>query len=377
LKFHFVWQCFKNWLCCEYYPIKCENFLFCDIIMIGVSYYKWGGYGVQENQKVYDITIIGGGPAGLFTAFYGGMRQASVKIIESLPQLGGQLSALYPEKYIYDVAGFPKIRAQELINNLKEQMRKFDPIVALEQSVEKLEKQEDGTFKLTTNKEVHYSKTIIITAGNGAFQPRRLELDSAAQYEQKNLYYFIEDLNQFAGQKVVVFGGGDSAVDWALMLEPIAEKVSIVHRRDKFRAHEHSVENLHNSKVDVKTPYVPAELIGDESGIKQVVLETVNGEDKVTLDVDAVICNYGFVSSLGPIKEWGLDIEKNSIVVNSKMETNIPGIYAAGDICTYDGKVKLIACGFGEAPTAVNNAKAFIDPKAKIQPLHSSSMFNK
>jgi thioredoxin reductase len=343
----------------------------------GVSYYKLGGYGVQENQKVYDITIIGGGPTGLFTAFYGGMRQASVKIIESLPQLGGQLSALYPEKYIYDVAGFPKIRAQELINNLKEQMRKFEPTVALEQSVEKLEKQEDGTFKLTTNKEVHYSKTIIITAGNGAFQPRRLELESAAQYERKNLYYFIEDLNQFAGQKVVVFGGGDSAVDWALMLEPIAEKVSIVHRRDKFRAHEHSVENLYNSKVDVKTPYVPAELIGDESGIKQVVLETVNGEEKVTLDVDAVICNYGFVSSLGPIKEWGLDIEKNSIVVNSKMETNIPGIYAAGDICTYDGKVKLIACGFGEAPTAVNNAKAFIDPKAKIQPLHSSSMFNK
>jgi thioredoxin reductase (NADPH) len=332
---------------------------------------------VQENQKVYDITIIGGGPVGLFTAFYGGMRQASVKIIESLPQLGGQLSALYPEKYIYDVAGFPKIRAQELINNLKAQMAKFEPTVALEQSVEKLEKLEDGTFKLKTNNEVHFSKTVIITAGNGAFQPRRLELECTAQYEKKNLYYFIEDLNQFAGQKVVVFGGGDSAVDWALMLEPIAEKVTIVHRRDKFRAHEHSVENLYNSNVDVKAPYVPAKLIGDESGIKQVVLEGANGEDQKTIDVDAVICNYGFVSSLGPIKEWGLDIEKNSIIVNSKMETNIPGIYAAGDICTYDGKVKLIACGFGEAPTAVNNAKAYIDPKAKIQPLHSSSMFNK
>ncbi|MGG3468090.1 NAD(P)/FAD-dependent oxidoreductase [Neobacillus pocheonensis] len=332
---------------------------------------------MQENQKVYDITIIGGGPVGLFTAFYGGMRQTSVKIIESLPQLGGQLSALYPEKYIYDVAGFPKVRAQELINNLKEQMAKFEPSVALEQSVEKLEKQEDGTFKLTTNKEVYFSKTVIITAGNGAFQPRRLELASAVQYEKKNLYYFIDDLNQFAGQKVVVFGGGDSAVDWALMLEPIAEKVTIVHRRDKFRAHEHSVENLYNSKVDVKTPYVPAELIGAEDGIKQVVLESANGEGKETIDVDAVICNYGFVSSLGPIKEWGLEISKNSIVVNSKMETNIPGIYAAGDICTYDGKVKLIACGFGEAPTAVNNAKSFIDPKAKVQPLHSSSMFDK
>ena len=332
---------------------------------------------MQEDQLVYDITIIGGGPVGLFTAFYGGMRQATVKIIESLPQLGGQLSALYPEKYIYDVAGFPKIRAQELINNLKEQMAKFEPVVALEQSVEKLEKLEDGTFKLTTNSEVHYSKTIIITAGNGAFQPRRLELESAVQYERKNLFYFIEDLNKFAGQKVVVFGGGDSAVDWALMLEPIAQQVTIVHRRDKFRAHEHSVENLYTSKVDVKTPYLPLELIGDESGIKQVVLKGANGEGKVTIDVDAVICNYGFVSSLGPIKEWGLHIEKNTILVNSKMETNVPGIYAAGDICQYEGKVKLIACGFGEAPTAVNNAKSYIDPKAKVQPMHSSSMFNK
>lgn len=335
-----------------------------------------GGFRMKEDQIVYDITIIGGGPVGLFTAFYGGMRQASVKIIESLPQLGGQLSALYPEKFIYDIAGFPKVRAQELVNNLKEQMSKFDKAICLEQAVEKIEKQEDGSFKLTTNKEVHYSKTVIITAGNGAFQPRRLELENSTQYEGKNLHYFIDDLNQFAGQKIVVFGGGDSAVDWALMLEPIAEKVTIVHRRDKFRAHEHSVENLQNSKVDIKTPYIPSDLIADESGnISQVVLENVNDKAKEAVDVDAVICNYGFVSSLGPIKEWGLTIEKNSIVVNSKMETNIPGIYAAGDICTYEGKVKLIACGFGEAPTAVNNAKTYIDPKAKAQPMHSSSMF--
>lgn len=330
---------------------------------------------MKEDQKIYDITIIGGGPIGIFTAFYGGMRQASVKIIESLPQLGGQLSALYPEKYIYDVAGFPKVRAQELINNLKEQMGKFDQAVALEQSVEKVEKVEDGIFKLTTNKEIHYSKTIIITAGNGAFQPRRLELDNASLYEGKNLHYFIDDLNKFAGQKVVVFGGGDSAVDWALMLEPIAEQVTIVHRRDKFRAHEHSVENLEKSKVNIKTPYVPAEIVGDNEGIKQVMIKDVNDGTIEAIDVDAVICNFGFVSSLGPIKEWGLEIEKNSIVVNTKQETNIPGIYAAGDICTYDGKVKLIAAGFGEAPTAVNNAKTHIDPKAKAQPLHSSSMF--
>lgn len=328
---------------------------------------------MREDTKVYDITIIGGGPVGLFTAFYGGMRQASVKIIESLPQLGGQLSALYPEKYIYDVAGFPKIRAQELVDNLKEQMAKFDQTVCLEQAVESVEKQADGIFKLVTNKEIHYSKTVIITAGNGAFQPRKLELESAAQFENANLHYFIDDLNQFAGKRVAVLGG-DSAVDWALMLEPIAKEVSIIHRRDKFRAHEHSVENLRNSKVNVLTPFVPTELIGSER-IEQIVIEEVKGERKEIIDVDDVIVNFGFVSSLGPIKNWGLEIEKNSIVVKSTMETNIEGFYAAGDICTYEGKVKLIASGFGEAPTAVNNAKAYMDPKARVQPLHSTSMF--
>ncbi|WKU24071.1 NAD(P)/FAD-dependent oxidoreductase [Priestia megaterium] len=330
---------------------------------------------MKEDKQVYDITIIGGGPTGLFTAFYGGMRQASVKIIESLPQLGGQLSALYPEKYIYDVAGFPKVRAQELVNNLKEQMDQFKPAVALEQAVEKVEKQADGVFRLTTNSEVHYSKTIIITAGNGAFKPRKIELENAEQFEQTNLHYFVDDMNKFKGRKVLVCGGGDSAVDWSLMLEPIAEKVTLTHRRDKFRAHEHSVKNLHNSSVDIKTPYVPVEFIGDDR-ITQVVLENTKGEEKTVVDVDDVIVNFGFVSSLGPIKEWDLDLEKNAIVVNSKQETNIPGIYAAGDVCTYDGKVKLIVAGFGEGPTAVNNAKAYIDPKARLQPMHSTSMFS-
>ena len=331
---------------------------------------------MKEDQKVYDITIIGGGPTGLFTAFYGGMRKASVKIIESLPQLGGQLSTLYPEKYIYDVAGFPKVKAQDLVNNLKEQMTQFEPTVCLEQAVENVEKQADGVFKLTTDKEVHYTKTIIITAGNGAFQPRRLDLEGASTYEGKNMHYFIDDLKYFTGKKVVICGGGDSAVDWALMLEPIAEKVTLVHRRDKFRAHEHSVEELHKSSVEIKTPFVPTEVIGDEEKMKQLVLEEVRGDAKEALDLDELIVNFGFVSSLGPIKDWGLDIEKNSIVVNSKMETNIPGIYAAGDVSTYDGKVKLIASGFGEAPTAVNNAKAYFDPDARVQPLHSTSLFS-
>ena len=332
---------------------------------------------MREDTNVYDITIIGGGPIGLFTAFYGGMRNATVKIIESLPQLGGQLTALYPEKYIYDIAGFPKVRARDLIENLLEQNKRFKQTVCLEQSVEKLERMEDGIIKLTTNKEIHYSKTVIITAGNGAFQPRRLKLENAEKYEGKNLHYFVDNMEHFKGKKVVILGGGDSAVDWPLMLEPNASHVTIVHRRDQFRAHQHSVKQLKNSSVDTKTPYVPAELIGDDEKIRRVVIQKTKGEETETLDTDEVIVNYGFVSSLGPIKEWGLNIEKNSIVVNSKMETNIPGVYAAGDICTYEGKVKLIATGFGEAPIAVSNAKKYIDPKARIQPVHSTSLFDK
>lgn len=328
-----------------------------------------------QEKEMYDITVIGGGPVGLFTAFYGGMRQAKVKIIDSLPELGGQLTALYPEKYIYDVPGFSKVKAQDLINHLKEQLEPFHPTICLEEAVELVEKQEDGTFKLQTGKAVHYTKTIIITAGIGAFQPRKLELQKAESFETANLHYFIQDMNRFGGKRVVLFGGGDSAVDWALMLEPIAEKVTLIHRRDKFRAHEHSIEQLMNSSVEVKTPYVPIELIGDKT-ITKVVIGHAKEEIKHTIDVDEVIVNYGFVSSLGTIKTWGLDMEKNAILVNSKQETNIPGIYAAGDVCTYEGKVKLIVVGFGEGPTAVNNAKAYMDPSAKVQPIHSTSLFN-
>ncbi|SFA91371.1 thioredoxin reductase (NADPH) [Lentibacillus halodurans] len=326
-------------------------------------------------DKVYDVTIIGAGPTGLFTAFYGGMRQASVKIMESLPHTGGQLTALYPEKYIYDVAGFPKVRAQDLVDNLEEQAKMFDPTIVLEQSVEKVERLDDDTFKLTSNKgDEHYTRTIIITAGNGAFQPRRLNVDGCDQFEGVNLHYHVKDISAYQGQNVMLLGGGDSAVDWALMLEPIASKVTLVHRRDKFRAHEHSVEQLMNSSIEIATPYIPTVISGADA-IEKVTLSEVKGDTTFDVEVDSVLCNYGFVSSLGSIKDWGLNIEKNSIIVNSRMETNIPGIYAAGDITTYPGKVNLIATGFGEGPTAINNAKQYIDPKARIQPKHSTAMF--
>lgn len=328
---------------------------------------------MNERSEVVDMTVIGEGPVGLFTAFYAGMRQMSVKIIESLPQLGGQLAALYPEKYIYDIAGFPKVKAQELVNRLEEQMQQFESTICLNETVEELEKQDDGVFKLTTNQATHYTKTIVITAGNGAFQPRKMNVEGEGAFADQNLHYFVTNVNAFAGKKVALFGGGDSAVDWALMLERIAEKVTLIHRRDTFRAHEHSVELLKQSTVEVLTPYIPTKLVGNER-IEKVIVKETKGDALVELDVDDVLVNFGFVSSLGPINFWGLDIEKNSIVVNSKMETNIEGIYATGDICNYEGKVKLIATGFGEAPIAVSNAKVYIDPTAKVQAPHSTSI---
>ncbi|MCZ8522385.1 MULTISPECIES: NAD(P)/FAD-dependent oxidoreductase [Paenibacillus] len=325
------------------------------------------------NSEVVDIIIVGGGPAGMFAAFYGGMRQASVKIIESMPQLGGQLAALYPEKYIYDVAGFPKVTAQELVNNLHNQMKHFPISVCLEEKVLKVDKKDERLFEVTTDKGTHQSRAVIITGGVGAFEPRRLELPEAARFEKKNLHYFVSDLNRFQGQHVLISGGGDSAVDWALMLEPIAASVKLIHRRDKFRAHEHSVENLMNSKVQIITPTEITKLEGEDL-IEKVTLKDVKSGEETVHEVDAVIVNFGFVSSLGPIAEWGLQIDNGSIVVDSRMETNIPGIFAAGDITTYPGKLKLIAVGFGEAPTAINNAKVYIDPTAKLSPGHSSNM---
>jgi len=328
----------------------------------------------DHSSELYDITIIGGGPAGLFAAFYGGMRQAKVKIIESMPQLGGQLSALYPEKYIYDVAGFPKIRAQELVDNLTEQMQMFEQTVILDQTVQNIEKLEDETFRIETDDEIHRSRTVLITAGVGAFQPRKLKIEEAEQYEGKNLHYFVDDIKSFKNKDILICGGGDSAVDWALTLADDAN-VTLTHRREKFRAHEHSVSELRESAVDIHSSFEVAELIGDGDRIKQAVLQEVKGTEQKVIDVDSVIINYGFISSLGPIKNWGIDVDRNSILVNSRMETNIPGIYAAGDVTSFDGKVKLIATGFGEVPTAISNMKAYMDPDVRLQPKHSTDMF--
>lgn len=259
------------------------------------------------------------------------------------------------------------------MDNLSRQMELFQSDIRLEEKVVSVVKQDERHFIVTTDKAEYHSKAIIVTAGVGAFEPRRLEVPDAQRFEKANLHYFVSDLNAYKGKKVLISGGGDSAVDWALMLEPIAEQVTLIHRRDKFRAHEHSVENLMASKVNVITPSEITELHGEEF-ITKVTLSHIKTKETQEIEVDSVIVNFGFVSSLGPIAEWGIEIDGNSIVVDSRMETSIPGIFAAGDITTYPGKLKLIAVGFGEAPTAVNNAKVYIDPEAKLSPGHSSNL---
>lgn len=327
-------------------------------------------------EEIHDITIIGAGPVGLFTTFYAGMREATVHLIDSMPEVGGQLSALYPEKYIYDIAGFPKIKAQELIDELYEQALTFSPDITLGESVIDVQKKDEELFEIMTTENHYLTRNIIITAGAGAFEPRKLNVESASLYEESNLHYFIKKLDDFKDQDVAVLGGGDSAVDWSLALEPIANSVTLIHRRERFRAHEASLTELKESNVEIKTPFETDQLIGNNHMIEQIVIKEVRGEQVEVLDVDSVIVNFGFITDLGPLKEWGLEIERNSIRVNQQMETNIEGIYSAGDICYYLGKPKLIATGFGEATIAVNQAKLRIDPNARVN-IHSTHLFEK
>ncbi len=319
-----------------------------------------------------DVVIIGAGPAGLFAGFYCGMRKLSAVIIDPLEVAGGRLAALYPEKYIYDVAGHDKIRAIDLIHNLEQQLKRFEDTtdLVLGEEVLAMEK-EDEIFTVKTNKQEIKAKAVIIAAGSGAFAPRKLGLEG--EDEATNLHYFVDDLGKFKDRKVAIFGGGDSAVDWAMMLEPIAKEVNIIHRRDEFRAHGASVDKLMASSVNVHTPFTPKELVISDNKVEKIIIESKKADDHV-IEVDDVIVNFGFVAKLGAIAEFGLEIEKNKINVNTDQSTTIPGVYAIGDIAAYPGKAELIITGFGEGPIAVNSIYGYLNPDAKVGSLHSSSV---
>jgi ferredoxin/flavodoxin---NADP+ reductase len=326
--------------------------------------------------EVFDVTIIGGGPTGLFAAYYAGFRGLRVKIVDSQPDLGGQVTALYPDKYIYDVAGFPKILGKDLVTGLVEQAAQYQPAVELNEEIRACEPQAGGVIHLRGTNVIHETKVVLITAGIGAFSPKTYGRAEFDRYAGHGLAYAVRHKEDYRGKSVLIVGGGDSALDWALNLLPFAANITLIHRRDGFRAHADSVKKVFDSPIAVKVFYELKALRGEANVTEAVVVNNKTKQEEV-LKVDAVLAFLGLVSNLGAIASWGLALDDDSILVNTKMETNVPGVYAAGDIVTFPGKLKLIATGFGEAATAVNNAARYINPDASVFPGHSSSIMEK
>ncbi len=331
-------------------------------------------------SEVKDVTIIGGGPVGLFAAFYAGLRGVSCRVVDALPQLGGQLMALYPEKYIYDVGGLPKILAKDLARNMIEQGTQFGAEVVLEAEVQALVHEEDRIRMVTSSGDL-LTRTVVITAGKGALNPRVLECPGWEELygsEAGGVHTHVRQPEDFRDRRVLLVGGGDSAVDWALGLQGIARDITLIHRRDQFRAHRASVEQMREAtqagRLTILTPYEVGGLEGDGGCVRAVTLVNNETKEERPIEVDAVVALLGFKPDLGPISGWGLELERNSIRVGPLMETNLRGVYAAGDVVHYEGKLELIATGYGEAAVAVNNAVHFINPKARVNPGHSTNL---
>lgn len=317
-----------------------------------------------------DVCIIGAGPAGLYATTYTGFRGLTAAVIDSLAEPGGQVTALYPEKQIRDVAGYPSISGRDLVAACVEQASAHDPLYLLDQVAEGFVRHEDGTFTITTSRgEVVDCRGVIISVGLGRFTPRRLP--GTEGYEGRGIVYLVRDLQTMRDEDLLVVGGGDSAVDWALNLEGIAASITLIHRRDRFRAHEDSVQKMMDSSVEVLTFTEVASITGD-GGIEVVEVFDNRTEEPRSLKVNKVIAALGFKSDLGPLKQWPIVIDGRHILVDTRMQTNVAGVFAAGDITEYEGKVRLISVGFGEAATAVNNAAVYIDPTARVFPGHSS-----
>lgn len=328
-------------------------------------------------HEIKDVTILGAGPTGLFALFYCGMRGATGQVIDALSQTGGQLTALYPEKYIFDVAGFPKVLAKDLVRSLEVQAAQFNGPIHLNQNVTGLE-QSDGAFVVTTGADSFPTRSLVIAAGIGAFSPRRLPQAVAQPWYGRGIHDRVLDPESFRGKRILIIGGGDSAFDWAQQLDGKAESVTLVHRSDRFRAHAATVADVMRAVGDGRTKLLAFHELHDIHAngdyIERVTLRDIKAKSTRDIEVDAILPMLGFVSDLGALTEWGLNLENDEIVVNSQMETGRAGIYATGDICTYPGKLKLIATGFAEAATAVNQAVHFIYPEKKVAPGHSSNM---
>jgi thioredoxin reductase (NADPH) len=327
-------------------------------------------------NDVRDITIIGGGPTGLFAAFYGGMRGRSTRIIDSLPELGGQLTALYPEKDVFDVGGFPKVLAKDLARNLVQQALQFEPEVILDEQVLDV-RWEGGHFSLRTKADTYLSRSIVVAGGKGAFEPMRLDVPGYDTFLHAGVEYAVRNPAGYEGKRAVIVGGGDSALDWVLILKDVAAHTTLVHRRDGWRAHQATVARLERAvacgEIELRTFHEVREIHGSDRVEAVTIFDNRTDED-THVPCDVVLTCLGFKPDLGPIAAWGIAVEKNRVKVNSLMETSVPGIYAAGDLVDYQGKLDLIATGFAEAAIAVNNAVHFVDPTARVNPGHSTSM---
>ncbi|WP_425406871.1 NAD(P)/FAD-dependent oxidoreductase [Hwanghaeella sp.] len=325
-----------------------------------------------------DAVIIGAGPVGLFAIFQLGMLGIKAHVVDALDEAGGQCTALYPEKPIYDIPGFPRIDAGDLITNLEEQAAPFHPVYHLGQQVSAIAGDAEAGFTVTTSKGTTIAcKVILIAAGGGAFGPNRPPLDRLAEFEGKSVFYLVKRREDFRGRRIVIGGGGDSAVDWAVSLAPIAEKVYVVHRRDKFRAAPESVRQLHElagtGAIDLVTPFQLAGLEGEKGQLAAVHVKDLDGRER-SLEADRLLPFYGLANTLGPIADWDLDLHKHQIAVErSTCETNRPGIYAIGDIADYPGKLKLILQGFSDAAGAAHHAYGRVFPDQALHFEHSTT----
>lgn len=319
-----------------------------------------------------DLVVVGAGPTGLFATYYAGFRGHRIAVVDSLPELGGQVTAMYPEKQILDVAGFPSVKGRDLIGGLVEQAATADPVYLLGRTATALVHREDGIELSLDDGTCVRAGAMLITAGIGKFSPRPLPAGDA--WLGRGLEFFVPSFAPYVGKDVVIVGGGDSAFDWAVHLEPVAKSVTLVHRRDAFRAHERTVEQVRASSVRIVTRAEVTALRAavDEPTGPLAEIDITDPDGVTTHPCQAVVAALGFIADLGPIQTWGVEVHKRHVVVDSSMRTNLKRVFAAGDITEYPGKVRLIAVGFGEAATAVNNATVAIDPTAKVFPGHSS-----
>jgi ferredoxin/flavodoxin---NADP+ reductase len=331
----------------------------------------------RDLDEVRDITIIGAGPVGLSTAFWAGMREASSRVVDSLPDIGGQLTTLYPEKWIYDVPGYPRVLARELVEQLREQaLEQFDVPVHLETTADRIS-WEDDLVVLHTDRGELRSRTLIVAGGHGAFEPKKLPGYDMTPWEGRGAHYLVGEKSAFAGKNVMIVGGGDSACDWALNLLDTAAQITLVHRREEFRAHEITVNQVHaaaaDGRVDIRTPYQIKDIAGNGRVESVTLFHSEDESAEVEVPCDAILLQLGFKTALGPLKDWGFEISKGAIVVDPVMRTSLPQVWACGDITVFEGKLKLIATGFAEAAIAVAQAVHHIRPETKIQPKYSTN----